>query len=186
MFVKRSHTAHDFELNLTPIIDCFVTLICFMLLSATYINLVGLDAKVPVTVIVPASAEKKDEAKFKLELNVKAKGVELVVSGAGSLSGKKWIPAAGQKASTGSDQDLVKLHQELVKIKRERPKEFSVHFNSEIDMQYEELVRIMDTTRNLSPADGQLAIVDERNGQQVKVDLLFPDFVIANLGTANP
>lgn len=180
MFKKKHAAAHDFELNLTPIIDCFVTLICFMLLSATYVNLVGMDAKVPVA--VPASsAEAKKEPKFKLELNVKNAGLELLVSGAaGGLNGRKFWPAH-KTSIDGSRFDLKALHAELVRIKHQHPKEFSLHFNAGVDMPYEELVRFMDTTRNLAPADGSFAFTDERNGQPVKVDLLFPDFVIAGL-----
>ena len=173
MAMHRRHVAHDFELNLTPIIDCFVTLICFLLLSATYVNLVGMDAKVPVAVLT--AAPNKDETKFKLELEVRPGYMELIASGAGALSGKKRIPMIGGKP------DLATLHVALVKIKTQRPKEFSIHFNSEIDMPYEDLVRYMDSTRNLDPKDPTFTITDERNGKPVKVDTLFPDFVMANL-----
>lgn len=179
MLKKKHAAAHDFELNLTPIIDCFVTLICFMLLSATYVNLVGMDAKVPVA--VPASsAQAQKEPKFKLELNVKNGGLELLASGAGKRSGRKWWPVLKAPVD-GSKYDLKALHAELVEIKRQHPKEFSLHFNAGVEMPYEELVKFMDTTRNLAPADGTFTITDERNGQPVKVDLLFPDFVIAGL-----
>lgn len=169
--IKKPHIAHDFELNLTPIIDCFVTLICFLLLSATYVNLTGLDAKVPVVVTTTATAEKQEKEKFKLELNVTKKGMELVTTGAGSLNGKKAFAA----------KDYAGLHNELVKIKKAYPKEFSIYFNSQVEMPYEELVRYMDTSRNISPQDGAFAFKDERNGQTVKVDVLFPDFVMAGL-----
>lgn len=177
MFAKRAHTAHDFELNLTPIIDCFVTLICFLLLSTTYVNLVGLDAKVPVA--VPASsAAADDKPKFKLELVVKANGFELSASSAGAMSGKKTIAAHGAKPT---DAELAQLHDELVKIKRQFPKEFSINFNTQLDMNYEDLVRFMDATRNFTAKDGTLTFTDERNGKTVKVDLLFPDFVMEKL-----
>ena len=179
MFAKRKLVSHEFELNLTPIIDCFVTLICFMLLSATYVNLVGMDAKVPVAVPASAAAATK-EPKFKIELKVNAKGLELLASGAGNASGKKFIGMLKQETN-GSRYDLASLHNELVKIKRERPKEYSINFNAGVDMPYEELVRFMDATRNLSPADGTFAFTDDRNGTEVKVDVLFPDFVIAGL-----
>lgn len=172
MFVKRQHASHDFELNLTAIIDCFVTLICFLLLSATYVNLVGLDAKVPIAV-ASASVSNDKEPKFKLELVINSvNAMELQVSGAGSLSGKKKF----------AGKDLTGLHNELVRIKKAYPKEFSIHFTSNIDMAYEELIKYMETTRNLDDKDGLITTVDERNGKPLKVDLLFPDFVLANLG----
>ena len=162
---RRGHGAQDFELNLTPIIDCFVTLICFMLLSATYVNLVGMEAKVPIA--VPASSPlAQKESKFRLELVADKSGYELTATGAGRLSGKKRVA------------DLETLHAELVRIKREYPKEFSIQFKSRIEMAYEDLVKIMDSTRNLVSKDGELLVIDERNGKQVKVDLLFPDFVM--------
>ncbi len=174
MFVRKKHVAHDFELNLTPIIDCFVTLICFLLLSTTYVNLVGLDAKVPIS--VPSSSAKADTApKFKLELIVKANAMELDASGAGTASGRKVL------ANIGGKPDFAALHAVLVKVKNERPKEFSIYFTSHVEMDYEQLVRFMDTTRNLTAQDGVFAITDERNGHTVKVDTLFPDFVLANL-----
>jgi biopolymer transport protein ExbD len=171
---KREHAAHDFELNLTPIIDCFVTLICFLLLSATYVSLVGLEAKVPMAVL--ASQAKEDNTpKFKLELNVTAKGMELTATAAGSASGKKVIPNVAGK------NDIAGLHAILVKIKAERPKELSIHFTSAVDMPYEDLVRLMDTSRNLDAKDGTFAVTDERNGHTVKMDVLFPDFVMDGL-----
>lgn len=171
---RRKNEAHDFELNLTPIIDCFVTLICFLLLSATYVNLVGLEAKVPVA--VPASSpQAKVEPKFKLDLIAKAGSVELAATGAGSASGRRVIPNVAGKV------DYASLHAALVRIKAERPKEFSINFESDTEMKYEELVRLMDTTRNLDPKDPPFTVTDDRNGKTVKVDALFPDFVIVNL-----
>jgi biopolymer transport protein ExbD len=178
MMLKRGHAAHDFELNLTPIIDCFVTLICFLLLSATYVNLVGMDAKVPVAVATSSTAA-DNEPKFKLELTIRRDGIELNATGAGKATGRKHI--ANLKGAL-VPYDLVALHNELVRIKHERPKEFSINFNSAIDMKYEDLVRFMDVTRNLDPKDGNFTMVDERNGKTMKVDVLFPDFVISNLG----
>ena len=174
MFARKKHFAHEFELNLTPIIDCFVTLICFLLLSTTYVNLVGLDAKVPISVPF-SSAASDNEPKFKLDLVVKANTIELEASGAGPASGKKSI------ANIGGKPDLVTLHAALLKVKNERPKEFSIYFTSQVEMDYEQLVHFMDTTRNLDPKDGVFAFTDERNGHTVKVDTLFPDFVLANL-----
>jgi biopolymer transport protein ExbD len=174
MFAKKKHTAHDFELNLTPIIDCFVTLICFLLLSSTYVALVGMEAKVPVA--VPSSNVKTDnEPKFKLELNVKNNGVELISQGAGSANGKKFFPLVNK------EHDFVAIHNELVRIKKERPKEFTIHFQPQVEMDFEKLVKFMDTTRNLTLQDGKILTSDERNGSQVALDVLFPDFVIAGL-----
>ena len=169
----KERGGHDFELNLTPVIDCFVTLICFLLLSATYVNLVGMEAKVPVAVPASAATEVK-EPKFKLELRVKTTGMELLASGAGPASGRRWIPLLKDKK-----QDLTTLHAELLKVKNERPKEFSIHFTSQTDMPYEELVHFMDATRNLDAKDGTFAT-------PVKVDVLFPDFVIADLAALPP
>ena len=172
--MSRKHVAHDFELNLTPIIDCFVTLICFLLLSTTYVSLVGLDAKVPIA--VPASSVKANtEPKFKLELNIKAGGSEIVAMGASEASGRHFVPNIGGKA------DLKQIHAQLVRVKNKRPKEFSIHFRSDIEMPYEDLVGLMDTARNLIPEDKVASVTDERNGKTVKMDVLFPDFIIANL-----
>lgn len=175
MFHKRAHAAHDFELNLTPIIDCFVTLICFMLLSTTYVALVGLDAKVPLA--VPASApEAQRKETFKLELTYNKNSMELVATGAGSQSGKRVFSHVQGKP------DLIGLHDTLVKIKKERPKEFTLNFNSNVDMPYADLVFLMDATRNLDPKkDGEIKVTDERNGKTMIMDVLFPDFVIGGL-----
>ena len=157
---KKAHAPHDFELNLTPVIDCFVTLICFLLLSATYVNLVGLEAKVPVVVPNSSAPAQDNTPKFKLELTAKKGAVELMATNAGPASGKRMI------ADVGGKRDFSTLHAELVKIKKERPKEFSLHFTAQVDMPYEELVRFMDTARN---------------GGTSEMALLFPDFVMANL-----
>jgi biopolymer transport protein ExbD len=172
---KRAHAPHEFELNLTPIIDCFVTLICFLLLSATYVSLVGLEAKVPLAVLASQAAKEDNTPKFKLDLNVTAKGMELTATAAGSASGKKVLPNINGK------NDIAGLHALLVKVKGERPKELSIHFTSAIDMPYEDLVHLMDTSRNLDPKDGTFAVTDERNGHTVKMDVLFPDFVMDGL-----
>lgn len=177
MFGKRAHVEHDFELNLTPIIDCFVTLICFMLLSATYVALVGLDAKVPLAVLASSPEAQKKDPTFKLELTYRKNNMELVATGAGGLSGKRAI------ANVGGKPDLVGLHDALVKIKKAYPKEFTLNFNPEIEMPYSDLVQVMDATRNLDDKkDGTIMVNDERNGKTLKMDVLFPDFVINGLG----
>ncbi|HRK02082.1 MAG TPA: biopolymer transporter ExbD [Oligoflexia bacterium] len=179
MFHKRAHTAHDFELNLTPIIDCFVTLICFMLLSTTYVALVGLDAKVPLAVPASAPEAQRKDPTFKLDLVYRKNGIDISAVGAGSLSGKRSVPHIAGKP------DLTTLHDTLVKIKKERPKEFTIHFNSDIDMAYADLVFLMDATRNLDPKkDGEIKVTDERNGKVMLMDVLFPDFIIGGLSAA--
>lgn len=143
-----------------------MTLICFLLLSATYVNLVGMDAKVPIA--VPGSSARADEQpRFKLELTVKANGVEVEATGAGRASGKRFLANAGGKP------DFAAVHAALMQVKAERPREFSVYFNANVDMPYEQLVQFMDTTRNLS--------AKEATGTLAKLDTLFPDFIVAGL-----
>ena len=167
--------AHDFELNLAPIIDCFVTLICFLLLSATYVNLVGLEAKVPIA--VPASSpQAKIEPKFKLELVVKGNAVELDATGAGAASGK-----IADRQRGGQDRLRLRCTPRSSRSRPSGPRSSRSTSSPTSEMKYEDLVRLMDTTRNLDAKDPQFTVTDDRNGKQVKVDTLFPDFVIANL-----
>lgn len=171
MFRKKHVLAHEFEMNLTPIIDCFVTLICFLLLSATYVNLVTMEAKVPVAV-AQAKTTSDQKPKFKLQLTAKASGFEIALThSSGNVN----------KSTIAHDATLAGLHHELLKIKRTYPTEYSVHFNSQIEMPYEQLVRIMEVSRNFDTKDEAITVDDPKTGQKMKIDLLFPDFIVADL-----
>lgn len=73
--------SQDFELNLAPIIDCFVVLIAFLLISSSYLAIGMMDAGIqagqatptaeppPVTVTVELAAEHTIRVKVKGKVN---------------------------------------------------------------------------------------------------------------------
>lgn len=137
----------DTELNLVPIIDCFVMLICFLLFTAAFTQLVYLEAKITQTT-AQAIAKSRDELnKFHLELSVKGKSVVIELNGTDAKRVKETIAPTPE-----GTHDLQALHDRMIAIKTAHPERFSVDIkvlNSDAT-KYDELLKIMDAVRHLS------------------------------------
>src|SRR3989344_4507893 len=117
---RRSPPQEIVELPLVPIMDAFVTLIAFMLMSAALIAVTLIDTPVPLVSTVPDTSKEKP-----LTLTVRLREDGLNIESPFNKIPKQFIPR------TEKEYNFEKFHEALVVIKQKFPKEKKIIFMPE-------------------------------------------------------
>ena len=190
----RSFTGHnehlDTELNIVPVIDCFVMLICFLLFTAAFTQLVYLEAKLTNNTAQAANKSRSELDQYRLVIRLNESGI--VVETKGSAVKKQVNQTIG--LTSNGQYDLKALHALVVELKTENPERFSADIevkakNPEF-VSYEKLVGVMDAIRHLEEEEfSQLRTAEKklRNiqlNEQEQAKTIQPQF--ATLGERLP
>ena len=133
----------DFELNLAPIIDCFVVLITYLLVSASFLSLGILDigaqgngdAAVSTTI-------QRDPLVVSLVLNA---GREVIIKTTGKTKLKNKIP------SVDGDINFDQVALQLNNLKKQHPNLEAVLISAQDNVDYNELVRLIGVIKEIFP-----------------------------------
>ena len=166
---RRSKAQAEIELPLVPIMDAFVTLIAFLLMATSLLSVTLIDTPVPILSSLPSDSKEKP-----LTLTLKIADDGLVLESPFNLIPQQKFP----KVDTNFDLD--KLHDALVVIKQKFPKERKLIFMPNSNVKYDDLVKIMDASRQFSKTDPTLYVPGEGGVQKVETDL-FPEVVFGNI-----
>jgi biopolymer transport protein ExbD len=159
--VRRNHARYRgrHEINVVPMVDMMLILIFFLIFSAVFtktnileLNLPGADAAVPD---LPQG--------LNLEVIIRKNGIEVADRGTGVL---RSVPLAGEV------YDLKALSDYLQLVKSKYPEKTDATILLEPDIQYETLVKVMDTVR-----------VFQVPGSQWDLAELFPDVSVGDAPT---
>ena len=161
-----------FDLNLAPMMDMLVSIILFMLLSATFIQILVISTPLPQQV---AQALADDRALVKRDVSISVTmtsqtGFALEVKDEAGKITKFLVPVLKT-----SEFDYASLHKRLVEAKQKFPKVFRVELNPEENIPYDSVVKAMDASRNMEGKDPKVLI------EGAETPLLFPDVVLANI-----
>jgi biopolymer transport protein ExbD len=140
---KRGDAPQDIELNIASIIDCFVVLITYLLISASFISLGVLDVSVATPVPPTNSSAAGASDSLTIEL-AKDKGVQVSISGKSSAQFS--IPP-----KDGS-LDFERLQQQLAEVKQKWPDLQSALVTADNTAEYKELVKVIETARSAVPS----------------------------------
>ena len=143
------HNEHlDTDLNIVPIIDCFVMLICFLLFTAAFTQLVYLEAKITSNTAAAASKSRSELDAFRLVVTFEDSGWKLATTGSSAKKFSTSVP------KINGDYDYAALHKSLIELKTQYPDRYSVDIefkqkNGEA-VAYEQIVKTIDSVRHLS------------------------------------
>lgn len=168
----RDHSSEStFDLNLAPMMDMLVSIIPFMLLSATFMQIMLINIPLPAPVAQALAQDRaKTEREVSIRVNMDAKvGFILEVTDLNNKSVKTAIPRSG------TEYDYKALHKKLVEVKQQFPKVFRLDLNPDEGVDYKSIVKVMDSSRDMENADPKIYI------DKAVTPLLFPDVVLANL-----
>lgn len=168
---KRRANKEESKLNLIPILDAVFIFIFFLLMSAQFIKIYEISSDVP---IVSNSPPPKDNKKpLALTLQVTNSGFTI----------KTGVPSTTRniisKTSDGA-YDFLKLHDYLITLKKKHLNEKTIILEPQINLSYEEIVKIMDAVRMFNNTDEALYIKD-KDGLDMKVKELFSKIIFGNL-----
>ncbi|HLE11569.1 MAG: hypothetical protein A2504_05580 [Bdellovibrionales bacterium RIFOXYD12_FULL_39_22] len=163
---KKAVTTPD----LVPIMDGFFIIIFFLLMSATFTKLIEIASDVPI-ISDSTPPENKDKP---LALTIKILPEKIQV-----LTG---VPSALVKefGKIAEEYDTFQLHEFLVNLKVSNQKEKTVILEPIANIEYEQLVKIMDTVRMLLSTDPAFYKKDKDN-IDVRDDALFDNIIFGNI-----
>ncbi len=121
------------ELLLVPMIDIFTVLVTFLLMTAVFSRFAILQLDLP-----SSRAGKPTEPTFRLEVIVRKDGLELT-------DGKTTVAAI---PNVNGEYDLKRLTDAAVALKREHPDADSASVLMDENVQYDDLIQVMDAIRD--------------------------------------
>lgn len=133
----------DFDLNLAPIIDCFTVLITFMLASASFLAIGVFDAATAANTNVPSANQTPPAIRVDVELTGK-KELKLRVEGKAKFQ-KVFPPKEGT-------YDGTTLVGELKSLKSKFPDTTGFVLTAEDEIEYSQLIGLMEVFRKQVPA----------------------------------
>jgi len=174
---RTNRSRPDDQLNLTPLIDMITCLMFFLLMFASILPVVIIDAPLPKIASSAEEIRKAQDTSNKLEVMVyiNPQGFQVKSDLGGDRSFAK---AADQKWPTEE------LHKHLVSLKQQRPNSKEITLMPSDDTPYFVMVEVMDAARELRKEDpGYNAIPMELVGrpESEQFNRLFPDVSIGGV-----
>ena len=172
-FMKRSDDA-TFDLNLAPMLDIIVTVIPMLLLSVAFVQVKMLETPVPQMVAdAPKEPPKNPSVSFRLKMDREG-GFNLVTNDKGQIKEQKLPLKAGHF-------DFEGLTQMASQVKRAYPDQFRLELLPSETVSFNEIVKVMDALRKAPQELPKFSFRDEKSGQMVETDLMFPDVTFSNV-----
>ncbi|NUM87773.1 MAG: biopolymer transporter ExbD [Bdellovibrionales bacterium] len=138
----------DVELNIVPIIDCFVMLICFLLFTAAFTQLVFLEAKLASNTAAAADKSRAELDQFRLIAKLEDGGIRLTATGNRSARENVFIP------NVGDTYDFKALHRHVTQLKTKYPERYSIDIEVKTKrpdtVSYEKILKTIDAVRHLT------------------------------------
>ena len=132
MFSKYRRERKPTELMLVPMIDIFTVMVTFLLMTAVFSRITTLQLDLP-----SAAGGQVTEPTFRLEAILRKDGFELT-------NGTQKIAAIPK---VDGEYDLKTLSQLAVSLKRDHPDADDASVLLEPDIEYDDLIQVMDTLR---------------------------------------
>ena len=155
----RRYSKEPAELNITTFLNLMVVLVPFLLITAVFSRITILELNLPTGA---GDASKADKPKMTVEVIVREKGLE--------ISNGKTILVRFPR--TDEDYDMQTLSEYLLKIKSQYLEKKDATVLMEPDIEYENLVAVMDAVRVAEVVQG-----DDPEPQEIE---LFPNISIGD------
>ena len=143
-FLKTSEHEIDFELNIASIIDCFVVLIAFVLISTSFFSISVIDAEVAGANDTATASDPSDS----IVINLKADHSIEVRSAVASEGVAFRIAAKGG----AKDWDLERLAESLASMKEKMPEMKSAILVADNSVAYRDVMASMEVAKGKVPS----------------------------------
>lgn len=160
---KRKKKVIPGKPNLTPLLDAIFIFIFFLLFSSDLKQIF----EIPIDVPIISESDNKETEDEPLGLTLQLKKSSLTL-----LSGSPLKKIKDIKNKEGNEYDLEELHKTLISIKKENKKEKTIIIDPLFNLEYENLIKILDNIRYFRNTDESIYINDKENGE-IKIKELF-------------
>jgi biopolymer transport protein ExbD len=146
---RRRQAEDDTELNMIPIMNMFLVLIPFLLLSASFFQIKAINTSIPVHADTPPGEEMSPEQKVKITVIVELKHDEIRIS---ALSDTPNDLALSELETTlprrmGADASVEQLAVHLKRLKDRYPLSDTMILIPDGEISYNEIIQAMDCAR---------------------------------------
>lgn len=155
---RRTRHRDTPELNITSFLNLMVVLVPFLLITAVFSRITILELSVPTA----SGGSQVAKPNFAIEVVVRRAGLEIA-------NGSSVVAAIPNQEG---EYDLQKLTEVLLRLKSDYPEKDDATVLMEPDIQYDHLIRVMDTLR-------EIQIPEEGSGELHKM-VLFPKISIGD------
>ncbi len=156
--------------NLIPVLDAVFIFIFFLLMSANFTKIFEIPSNVPM---VSTEEPKKNEKPLALTVKIKNGFIEIFTG----------VPSRRiHQIANVSDKipNLDQLHSVLFNIKKSNIKEKTAILEPIVDIEYDLIIKIMDSIRLINHTDESLYRKD-KDGIDTKVEELFNNIIFGNI-----
>ena len=160
---KRKKKVLSGKPNLTPLLDAIFIFIFFLLFSSDLKQIFEIPIDIPI--ISESDNKKTDEEPLGLTLQLKKSSLTL-------LSGAPLKTIKDIKNKEDNTYDLEELHRTLIAIKKENKREKTIIIDPLFNLEYENLIKVLDNIRYFRNTDESVYINDKENGE-IKIKELF-------------
>ncbi len=150
------------ELDVTTFLNLMVVLVPFLLITAVFSRITIMELDLP-----SGASGNVNKPRVTVEVIIRTKGLEIA-------NGRSVVASISRRKD--ADYDLQSLSDVLQKIKKNYPEVTEATILIEEDIQYETMIRVMDTVRMVEIPDPNV-IGDDGNPEMQKAEL-FPDMSI--------
>lgn len=157
------------KLNLIPILDSVFIFIFFLLMSAQFIDIYEIGSDAPA-VSTTQSLDKKPPLNLTLDIT---NGQIQVKTGLN----EKTVKTVGKNEE---DFDLKSLKEFLISLKKEHITEKSIILRPAADVDYAQIVKIMDAIRSIKKSETPI-VAENKEGQVVKTWDLFNNIIFETI-----
>mgnify|MGYP005653059973 CR=1 FL=1 len=154
--------------NLIPILDAVFIFIFFLLMSANFVKIYEIPSDVPIV----SDAKPPRKPPFSLTLTIEDNSITLRQGVAGKMVGNF-------KKDNKGDYDIASLRNKLIRIKKRYKSEKTIIFEPKANIEYEDLIKVMDAVRMLKRTDETL--FRKVKGVDTKIKELFSNIVFGNI-----
>jgi biopolymer transport protein ExbD len=158
------------KINLIPILDAVFIFIFFLLMSANFIKIFEIQSDVPIVSDQPPP--KEDKKPLALTIVVKQSHIEITTG----------VPARVVKKidKNGEEYNLEEMHAFLIDLKKKNMSEETAILEPQFDLEYQQIIKIMDSIKILRPTD-EAIYKEDKNGISTKLETLFNNIVFGNI-----
>ncbi len=149
-YFPRRKSKNIEELNIVPILDMFVSVIFFLLLSTSFLALTK-NTVPPSATVTSATPDKIPPVSPKIFFKKTADKYVLSLQWRGVKPGKKKIQRSHEVVTEEPEEFLKELREMIQKWAVDFPKEKTVQLSLSRNVEYENLILLMDAVRQTLP-----------------------------------
>lgn len=147
---RRRQAEEDPELNMIPIMNMFMVLIPFLLMSASFFHIKAINTSIPIHADTPAKEQVPPEQKIKITVIVELKQNEIRISGLSDTPNDLALSTIETTLPRymGSDVSVAQLASHLKKLKERYPESDTMILIPDGEISYKEIIQAMDCARD--------------------------------------